>query len=125
VNFTGGAASGNVDFYAITHPKKLDAGYAARWIYSDHDRAVKVNLGSKAFACTMHLIVSLNATDIYNGLLTAEPNRKKTVETHLHKGWNTLVVNSNHTQWQWQFSAELEGTADDTLPDLRYATSPQ
>ena len=125
VNFTGGAVSGNVDFYAITHPKKLDAGYAARWIYSDHDRAVKVNLGSKAFACTMHLIVSLNGTDIYNGLLTAEPDRNKTLETRLHKGWNTLVVNSNHTQWQWQFSAELEGTADDTLPDLRYAISPQ
>ena len=73
----------------------------------------------------MHLIVSLNGTDIYNGLLTAEPDRNKTLETRLHKGWNTLVVNSNHTQWQWQFSAELEGTGGDTLADLRYAASPQ
>ena len=83
VNFTGGANSDSVDFYALTHPRKFEAGYAARWIYSDHDRTVKVNLETKAFACTMHLIVSLNGNDIYNGMLASQNDRKKIGRAHV------------------------------------------
>jgi lysophospholipase L1-like esterase len=124
VNFSGGSFPGSVDFAAITHAKPMEAGYAARWVYSDRDRPVNVTLGVQTFASTLHTVVHLNTNTIYNGLLTAEPGKSKVVEARLHKGWNALVVNANHTEWQWQCSVDLTGLGDDKLADLRYAVKP-
>ena len=124
VNFTGGNAPGSVDFAAVTHAKTFEGGCAARWIYSDKDRAVNTELSVQAFAGNMHLAVSLNGAEVYAGVLTSEPKKHKVVEALLRKGWNVLVCDTSHMQWQWQFTAELQGIGGDSLEDLRYSAVP-
>ena len=124
VNFTGGQVAGNVDFAAVTHAKVFEGGYAARWIFSDHDRPVKVDLSVQAFAGNTHLGIHLNGAEIYGGVLTSEPKRHKIVEARLRKGWNTLVCSSSHMQWQWQHTVEVQGLDGDALDDLRYSAVP-
>ncbi len=125
VNFTGGQAPGSVDFAAVTHARVFEGGYAARWMWSDHDRPVKVDLGVQAFAGNTHLGVRLNGAEIYSGVLTSEPKRHRVVEATLHKGWNALVCTSSHMQWQWQHTVEVQGLEGDDLQDLRYSAVPR
>lgn len=124
VDYTGGANPDSVDFAAITHARNFEAGYGARWIQSDRDRAVNVELSTQAFAGTMQLGVWLNGASIYSGLLTGEPSKKKTVPAQLHPGWNTLVFSLNHTAWQMQCTVHLAGVDGDSLDDLRYSITP-
>ena len=122
VNFTGGNSPDSVDFAALAHARNFEAGYGARWIHSDRDRPVNVELSTQSFAGYMHLAVWLNGAEIYSGIFTSEPHKKKTVEAHLRAGWNTLVFNLNHSTWQWQCSVHLAPTEGDSLDDLRYST---
>lgn len=85
---------------------------------------MRIELGTKAFAGDMHLIVWLNGAVQYQGLLTGEPGKHKTVEARLKQGWNVLVFKSNHRTWQWQTMVDVVGVGEDKLDDLRYATSP-
>ncbi len=124
VNFTGGQAPGSVDFAAVTHAPNFEGGYAARWIYSERERPVKLALSVQAFAGNTHLGVRLNGALLYDDKLTSEPRKQKTVEGRLKKGWNTLVCTSSHMQWQWQHSVDLQGMEGDALEDLRYSAAP-
>ena len=125
VNYTGGANPDSVDFAAVTHARSFEAGYGARWIQSDRDRPVNVELSTQAFAGTMQMNLWLNGTQVYSGVLTAEPGKKKTVPAQLHAGWNTLVFALNHITWQMQCTVHIAGAGDDTLDDLRYSIEPQ
>lgn len=124
VNFTGGNAPGSVDFAAVTHAKTFEGGCAARWIYSARERPVNIDLSVQAFAGNMHLNVSINGAAVYSGVLTAEAKKRKTVEARLRRGWNALVCDTSHMQWQWQFTADLQGLNGDSLEDLRYSAIP-
>jgi len=124
VNFTGGDSPNSVDFAALTHARTFEAGYGARWIHSDRERSVGVQISTQTFAGAMEMALWLNGGEIYSGLLTGEPGKKKTVEAHLHAGWNTMVFNLNHIAWQWQCSIHLEPMGDDSLGDLRYSAVP-
>ena len=124
VNYTGGANPDSVDFAAVTHARNFEAGYAARWIQSDRDRAVNVELSTQAFAGVMQMNLWLNGTQLYSGLLTGEPGKKKTVNARLHVGWNTLVFALNHIAWQMQCSVHLAPVGDDSLGALRYSIAP-
>lgn len=119
VNFTGLDNPGSVDFNAVTHPATFEAGYGARWIYSERDRPVRLQIGASMFAGAVHLIVWLNGKDIYCDKLGV-----KTIDTELKKGWNSMVFKSNHRTWQWQQSIALAGVGDDSLADLRYSVKP-
>ncbi|MEI9892466.1 MAG: GDSL-type esterase/lipase family protein [Chthoniobacter sp.] len=125
VDYTGGANPDSVDFAAVTHARNFEAGYAARWIHSDGDRAVNIELGTQAFAGTMQVGLWLNGGALYSGLLTGEPGKRKTVPAQLHAGWNTLVFALNHTAWQMQCTVHLAGIGDDSLENLRYSIAPQ
>lgn len=125
VDFTGGANPDSVDFAAVTHARNFEAGYGARWIHSDLDRPVNVELSTQTFAGTMQLGVWLNGASVYSSLLTGEPGKKKTVPAQLHAGWNTLVFSLNHTAWQMQCTVHLTGIDGDSLDDLRYSITPQ
>ncbi|MEZ0258281.1 MAG: hypothetical protein ACAI37_23575, partial [Chthoniobacter sp.] len=114
-----------VDFAAVTHARNFEAGYGARWIHSDRDRPVNVELSTQAFAGTMQLGVWLNGASVYSSLLTGEPGKKKTVSAQLHTGWNALVFSLNHTAWQMQCTVHLAGIDGDSLDDLRYSITPQ
>jgi len=129
VNLTGGADPGSIDYAAITNGGTFEGGYAARWIHSDRERPVKLELSTKGLAARIHLSVWLNGNLIYEKDLTQDPQlkeaRKVTVDAVLKKGENTLVIKSNHCNWQWQFAANLVGIDGDGLDDLRYSTEPQ
>ena len=129
VNLTGGADPGSIDYAAITNGGTFEGGYAARWIHSDRERPVKLELSTKGLAARIHLSVWLNGNLIYEKDLTQDPQlkeaRKVTVDAVLKKGENTLVIKSNHCNWQWQFAANLVGIDGDGMDDLRYSTKPQ
>lgn len=126
VNLTGGADPGSIDYAAITNGGTFEGGYAARWIHSDRERPVKLELTTKGIAARIHLSVWLNGNLICEKDLTQDPqlkeNRKVVVDAVLKKGENTLVIKSNHCNWQWQFAANLLGIDGDSLDDLRYST---
>ncbi len=123
-NYLGGEDPSNIDFSAITHAVNFEAGYGARWIHSDRERAVKVRIGSKMLAGAVYLTLWMNGEPCYQGLIMKEPGRTKTVDATLHKGWNTLAFKANHRTWLWQFSIDLVGSNEDSLSDLLYATKP-
>jgi lysophospholipase L1-like esterase len=125
VDYTGGANPDSVDFAAVTHARNFETGYGARWIHSDRDRPVNIELSTQVFAGTMQLGVWLNGASVYSGLITGEPGKKKTVSAQLHAGWNTLVFALNHTTWQMQCTVHLAGIDGDSLDDLRYSITAQ
>jgi len=124
INFTGGANPDSVDFAAVTHARPFEAGYGARWIHSDHDRPVSVELSTQAFAGTPYLEVWFNGQPLYSGLIASEPGKKKTVSAQLHTGWNSLAFALNHVTWQMQCTVHLAGADADSLDDLRYSINP-
>jgi hypothetical protein len=117
IDFPGGDDPESVSFIALNFFQHFYVGYAARWIYSEKDRAVKITPTTKAFAGNNTATVWVNAEQIYNGLLTRTP-----VDAKLKTGWNLLVFRSNHLTWQWQVTMTLK-SADETddLSDLRYS----
>ena len=124
INFTGYNQPGSIDMAAVTFFRFHDLAYGVRWIYSDKDRPVDVNLGTRAFAAGFSESVRLNGDSLYDGKLFAVPGHKVTAEGKLHRGWNRLLFKSTFVQWQWQFAIDLTGKPGDDLADLRYATSP-
>jgi hypothetical protein len=125
INYTGLDAPGSVDFAAITHARTFEAGYGARWIHSPRERPVRVELGVRTFAGSLHLAVFLNGQELYQGDITAEPRKRKDVDARLREGWNVLVFKANHCTWQWQCSVDLAPVGEDKLDDLRYSIVPQ
>jgi lysophospholipase L1-like esterase len=121
VDYTGGANPDSVDFAAVTHARPFEAGYGARWIRSDRERSVNVELSTQTFAGTMELNVWLNGSQVYSGLINAEPGKKKRVAANLRAGWNTLVFCLNHITWQMQCTVKLTAGDHDSLDDLRYS----
>ena len=121
---TGLNQVGSVDLAAVTFFKHGHQAFGARWIYSDRERPVTLELSSQAFAGTWSLGVHLNGKPAYEGKLAGEPGGKASAAASLAKGWNFLVFKSSFIQWQWQFAITLRGQAGDDLGDLRYSTKP-
>lgn len=122
--YTGWNKPGSVDMAAVGFFKHQDVAYGARWIYSEKERPVNLNLSTQTFATMHSLAVWLNGTLAYEGKLVDEPGRKVTAASRLQKGWNRVLFKSNFIQWQWQFSIDLAGQDGDDLADLRYAIKP-
>ena len=126
VDFTGLADPANVDMYANTFSATFEAGCAARWVYSAKERDINVLLGSNTFAGNIGLVVWLNGTQVYSGVITSEPGKTARADGHLHVGWNRLLARTNHLAWQWESTCSLAGKDEaDTLDDLRYAATPK
>jgi len=123
-DYTGLNRPGSVDMAAVVFFRYNQQAYGARWIRSDNDRPVTLNIGSQSFAGTYSLGVWLNGTPAYEGKLMGEPGHKVTSAGTLQRGWNLLVFKSTFIQWQWQFSIDLAGQEGDDLADVRYSTKP-
>jgi lysophospholipase L1-like esterase len=123
-DYTGLNRPGSVDMAAVVFFSYNQQAYGARWIHSDKDRPVNINLGTQCFAGTYSLGVWLNGKPAYEGKLMGEPGHKVTSAAALRRGWNLLVFKSTFIQWQWQFSIEVTGQEGDDLSDLRYSTKP-
>lgn len=120
VNFTGKDDPDSVDFAALYHSDNFEAGYLARWIYSDKDRTCSITPKTRMFAGYMYLNIWVNGKTVYNGRLRKAP----ATDIQLKKGWNTLVCRSSHHNWQWQLSLPITGQDVDNLSDLRYSIVP-
>lgn len=123
-DYTGLNKPGSVDMAAATFFTHHQLAYGARWIYSERDRPVNLNIGTNCFAGTYSLGVWLNGKPAYEGKLMGEPGRKVASALSLHRGWNLLVFKSTFIAWQWQFSIDVAGQDGDDLADLRYASKP-
>ena len=118
-DYTGRNGAGSVDFAAATFFSYNQMAYGARWIYSERERPVNLNLSSQTFAGTFSLGVWVNGQPAFAGKM-----KKETVPATLRQGWNLLFFRSSFIQWQWQFSIDVVGQPGDDLGDLRYATKP-
>ncbi len=118
-DFTGRNRPGSVDFASIAFFNYGQQAYGARWIYSDRERPVKMNLSTQTFAGVFSLGVWLNGQSVFAGRM-----KKETASASLQRGWNLLLFRSTFIQWQWQFAIDLAGREGDDLADLRYATKP-
>lgn len=116
-DFTGRNRPGSVDFASIAFFNYGQQAYGARWIYSDRERPVNLNLNTQTFAGMFSLGVWLNGQPVFAGKM-----KKETVPSSLQRGWNLLLFRSTFIQWQWQFAIELAGHEGDDLVDLHYAT---
>ncbi len=118
-DYTGGNSPGSIDLAAVDFFRHGSQACGARWIHSDHERPVNLELGTKRFAGMYSLSVWLNGESAFAGKM-----EKLIIPVTLRKGWNQLNFRSTFIQWQWQFSIGLVGTDGDELTDLRYATKP-
>lgn len=127
-SLAGGSDPGNVDFTAVTNGDTFEGGYAARWIQSDRQRSVKLHLSGGGLAARIYLTAWLNGKKVYENDITTDPITREagrvSVEVQLQGGQNTLVIKSNHVNWQWQSFASFVGLNGDDLADLRYSTGP-
>lgn len=119
VNYSAGPVSGSIDFFSIADPHPFDTGYAMRYLYSEKDRPVRLDLSSRIFAGSIDLTIWMNGEKCYSDVITAAPKKQATATTRLAKGWNTLWVKSAHTTFQWQQVVELKGAdGNDGIEDV-------
>lgn len=124
INLTDGANPGSVDFAGITFGQNFEAGYAARWIHTDRERSLNLEIKTSGVGSVIHLTAWLNGQRLYSALLTQEPKRQTTLPVHLHPGWNILAFKSCHRTWQWQQSLTLLEPNGATPEGLTYSASP-
>jgi len=116
-DYPGGDDPDSVSYLSLGFFQHFYVAYAARWIYSEKDRNVKITPGSRAFAGNNYAAVWMNAEQIYNGPLT-----RNSVDSKLKAGWNLLIFRSNHLTWQWQVTMTMKAGDDaDDLSDIRYS----
>ncbi|MCK6487818.1 MAG: GDSL-type esterase/lipase family protein [Planctomycetes bacterium] len=125
VDHTGGAGPGSVSLFAVDFAGSMAGAYGARWIRSGRERPVKLVLGNATFAGQVGVQVVLNGEPVYAGVITAEPKKRAERAATLRAGWNALVFKTNHVNWQWQFSLDLEGGQAGELDDLEVSTVPR
>jgi hypothetical protein len=119
VDFGGGNASGAIDMAAITFFQNFDIGYGARWIFSDTERPLTIEVKPLGFAAESYMTLWWNGAKLFADPIKNEKDRHFPVT--LHRGWNALVFKSTNSRWQWQFMIALQG---EHLEDLRISTTP-
>jgi hypothetical protein len=123
VDYTGGDAPGNADFQSIVYPHTFETGYGARWVYSDRDRPMRVEVSSAGFTRQTYVQVWLNGKKEYSGQVSDQPKMRTEVQTALKKGWNCLAFRCFHITYFFQCAVTLlPADKADTLDDLRYST---
>ena len=119
VDFGGENAPGAVDMAAVTFYQNFDVAYAARWIYSETERPLTIQIQPKGFGADSYMTLWWNGEKLFSDPIKTEKNRALPVT--VRKGWNSLVFKSNHCQTHWQFLVDLAG---ENLDGLRVSASP-
>jgi hypothetical protein len=125
INYSGFDNPDSLAWYATTYCNTFDAAYATRWIYSEKDRKAQLELGHDTFSSTIGLSIWINETSLEPVSLTRGTRKRQYREISLKKGWNHLLLRSDHTTWQWQHICTLKAVGDDTLADIRYSIVPK
>ncbi len=119
VDFGGENTPGAIDMAAVTFYQNFDVAYAARWIYSEAERQLTIQIQPKGFGADSYMTLWWNGEKLFSDPIKTEKNRALPVT--VRKGWNSLVFKSNHCQTQWQFLVDLAG---ENLDSLRVSASP-
>ncbi len=122
VNFGGGANPNALDFAGIAYFTGGEVGYGLRWVRSDTERTVNVEVTRMGFAGSTHMELWANGETVYLGDVAKAKEQELTLT--LKRGWNRISFKSNFQQWQWQFRIDLKPIEGDALDDLRYSTIP-
>ena len=125
VDYTGGDAPGNVDFWSISYPHVFETGYAARWVWSEKDRPVRLVASSKGFTRGTYMQVWVNGKKEYGGEVSEEKDMKKEFAGSLKKGWNCVAFRCCHRSYFFQSDLEMLGVEKDNLEDLRFSVVPK
>lgn len=122
INYGGGGQPGVVDFAQVSYFAGGEVGYGLRWVESDIERPVRVQVSRPGFAGMTHAEVWVNGESVFAG----DPVKVKDAASSatLHKGWNLVSFKGNFLQWQWQLRVDLKPVGDDSLEGLRYTISP-
>jgi lysophospholipase L1-like esterase len=125
VDYTGGDAPGNVDFWSISYPHCFETGYAARWVWSEKDRPVRLVASSKGFTRGTYMQVWINGKKEYGGEVSEEKEMKKEFAGSLNKGWNCVAFRCCHRSYFFQSDLEMLPVEKDNLDDLRFSVVPK
>jgi hypothetical protein len=125
INYSGFDNPDSLAWYAATYCNAFEAAYATRWIYSEKERAAQLELGHDTFSATIGLSLWVNGAALEPVTLLRSTRDRQYRDIHLKKGWNQLLLRSDHTTWQWQHICTLKAVGDDTLADIRYSIVPQ
>lgn len=125
ISYSGLDNPDSLAWYATTYCNTFDAAYATRWIYSEKDREAKLELGHDTFSSTIGLSIWINGSSLEPVLLTRSTRERQYRCITLKKGWNHLLLRSDHTTWQWQHICALKAVGDDALTDIRYSIVPK
>lgn len=125
INFSGLDNPDSLDWYAATYCNTFDAAYATRWIYSAKEREAQLELGHDTFSATVGLSIWINGTTLAPVTLTRNTHDRQYRPISLKKGWNHLLLRSDHTTWQWQHICTIKPVGADTLEDIRYSIVPK
>lgn len=116
MDYGGGNSPGAIDFAAVRFYQNFDIAYDVRWIFSEKDSPISLEIQSSP---ANNSTVWLSGDSAFFGSPNQAELQKVTV--HLKTGWNTLVFKSNHFQAQWQFKINLSG---ENLDRLRVSMTP-
>ena len=117
----GGPSPLVADFYGVTNAKAFETGYGARWVYSDRDRPIRLELFAPPKVRGIYLFTWLNGKKEYSGQVDEAPNGRVSIKTTLKKGWNPLAFRL--CRWQaYEVGIELLPVGDDNLADLQYSS---
>ena len=121
VDFGGGNSPGAIDMAGVTFYQNFDVGYGARWIYSETERPLTIQVLPSGFAAGSYLTLWLNGEKFFGDHIKKAKEKDPATVT-LKKGWNALVFKSNHVQTQWQFAINILG---DNLETLKFSAVPK
>ena len=125
VNYSGFENPDSLAWYATTYCNHFDAAYATRWIYSEKERKAQLELGHDTFSSTIGLTIWMNGQALDPVLLLRSSRKRQYRDIVLKKGWNHLLLRSDHSTWQWQHICTLKGLTSDKLDDIRYSVVPK
>jgi lysophospholipase L1-like esterase len=120
----GGPSPLVADFYGVTNARAFETGYGARWVYSDRDRPIRLELFAPPKVKGIYLFAWLNGKKEYSGQVDEAPGGRVSIKTTLKKGWNPLAFRL--CRWQsYEVGIELLPVGEDNLADLRYSSVPK
>lgn len=120
-NYTGKQNPDSIDFAAVCNENVFNAAYGVRWIFSPKQQKVKLKINTRIFAGNIFMTVWLNRKQCYQDEITNKKKKQDIVEIELTKGWNELILKSNHRAWLWQNSVSLIPVSGNTLDKLLYS----
>lgn len=124
IDYHGQENPNALDASGVTFGWQNDALYAARWVKSEKDRDVVIQLSHQTFSATLGLRVWVNGAKVGDAALNRFGKSAAELKAHLKAGWNRLLVRCDHMEWQWEFACALAPVPGDNLDALRYAWRP-